>query len=305
MDGRLNFAVMTKTPPGILQPFRNVGGRFDLGWPFFGELIREWVDFAFSRTRLCVVFVTYHFSTGDHHRGCKGFGYDTKAATENAHKLVAQFERVYGKRERVVFPLVVGIETDEDALIFHGEAGGVFNTAEHVGTTPEEVECVLHELYPSMLDEARRDILPLILGNLSHIEDVRRAHRKPVDLDHAEQIIGPGRGFDWLHLPNKALIIGPYDHDWPSAVAIAGDIVLNNIQSGCVPKDEGALLLTSSLARDQMGSHGWNTAVEKAFYVHRTALKSLHEKVPDLIPYLSPLVGVVDADTRLMHVLEI
>jgi hypothetical protein len=25
-----------------------------------------------------------------------------------------------------------------------------------------------------------------------------------------EQVLAVGRGFDWLHIPNKALIVGPY-----------------------------------------------------------------------------------------------
>ena len=27
---------------------------------------------------------------------------------------------------------------------------------------------------------------------------------------HQEQVLAVGRGFDWLHIPNKALIVGPY-----------------------------------------------------------------------------------------------
>ncbi len=50
MDGRLNLAVITQTPPGIIQPFRNLGGQFCLGWPFFQEVIDEWVNYAISRS---------------------------------------------------------------------------------------------------------------------------------------------------------------------------------------------------------------------------------------------------------------
>lgn len=32
MDGRINIPVVTNTPIGILMPFRNLGGMFDLGW---------------------------------------------------------------------------------------------------------------------------------------------------------------------------------------------------------------------------------------------------------------------------------
>ncbi|HSL03133.1 MAG TPA: hypothetical protein VK901_06300, partial [Nitrospiraceae bacterium] len=39
MDGRVNISVATGTPAGIILPFRNLGGRFSLGWPYFGELL--------------------------------------------------------------------------------------------------------------------------------------------------------------------------------------------------------------------------------------------------------------------------
>ena len=31
MDGRLNMSIMTQTPVGIIQPYRNLGGVFDIG----------------------------------------------------------------------------------------------------------------------------------------------------------------------------------------------------------------------------------------------------------------------------------
>ena len=39
MDGRINIPVATQTPAGILMPFRNLGGMFDLGWPHLGEVL--------------------------------------------------------------------------------------------------------------------------------------------------------------------------------------------------------------------------------------------------------------------------
>ena len=36
MDGRFNISVATQTPPGIIQPFLNLGGIFDLGGPHLG-----------------------------------------------------------------------------------------------------------------------------------------------------------------------------------------------------------------------------------------------------------------------------
>ena len=43
MDGRINIPVATGTPIGLLMPFRNLGGRFDLGWPHLGEVVTQYV----------------------------------------------------------------------------------------------------------------------------------------------------------------------------------------------------------------------------------------------------------------------
>ena len=109
MDGRLNLALMTETPPGIIQPFRNVGGKFDLGWPFFGHLLLEEIEEAVASGRPAVVLSTYHFSKGDTHRGCAGYQHDTKAAHDGARRLHDQFERVFGGEASVVRTLVVGV----------------------------------------------------------------------------------------------------------------------------------------------------------------------------------------------------
>ena len=46
MDGRINIPIATNTPPGIIQPFRNLGGFFDLGWPHLGEVLAGFVIFG-------------------------------------------------------------------------------------------------------------------------------------------------------------------------------------------------------------------------------------------------------------------
>ncbi|MES9981651.1 MAG: hypothetical protein ABW107_23310, partial [Candidatus Thiodiazotropha sp. 6PLUC5] len=44
MDGRINIPIATNTPKGIIQPFRNLGGMFDLGWPHLGEVLASYVQ---------------------------------------------------------------------------------------------------------------------------------------------------------------------------------------------------------------------------------------------------------------------
>lgn len=39
MDGRIHLPYITKTPLGIIELFRNLGGAFDLGWPYLGEIV--------------------------------------------------------------------------------------------------------------------------------------------------------------------------------------------------------------------------------------------------------------------------
>lgn len=303
MDGRLNLSVMTETPVGILHPYRNIGGRFDLGWPYLGLLMEEWVNYAVKRGRDCLVMASYHYSKGDKHRGCKGFGYDTEAARAAAKELVDQYGRVFGKPYTVIHPILIGIETDEDALVFHGEHGEVFSVAEHTEMTLEELNQVFESLYPSMKAEVRYDLLELVQGNQRRIKQIRADKREPIDLDHREQIIAVGRGFDWLHQPNLALIIGPYSPDWASAVETAGRIVLDNIERGQLDKDAELLLLVSALSRDRKGDVGWNLASEKARFMTTLAQDTLQRELPELMRRgnLSVMTGVVDAHTRLLH----
>lgn len=302
MDGRLNLAVYTKTPPGIIQPFRNIGGRFDLGWPFFQETTKNFVQYATKHGRRALILVTYHFSKGDHHRGCAGWKYDTGAAHAAAQQLAEQTETVFGKSPRVVYPVVVGVETDEEGLVIHGINGESLDMA--TLSTVEGLEGKIHDLFPDMDEQMVRDFIPLLIGNWEHIAEIRASNRPPIDLEHREQIIAVGRGFDWLHLPNKALIIGPFSHEWPSAVATAGKIILGNLEAGRVPKKEGVLLLLSSLSRDEEGSFGWNMAIEKAKYLRRVSEEVLHANVPELKDSLQILAGVTFADTRKFHPLQ-
>jgi len=305
MDGRLNLSLMTETPVGILHPYRNIGGQFDFGWPFLAQLLKEWIYISTQKGRDCLVMVTYHYSKGDDHRNCAGYGYDTEAARAGAMELVKQAGRVFGRPFRVVHPILVGMETDDEALVFHSEKGETFSLADNLDMSPEELNYRLMDLYPEMRERIRMDLLELVKGNQRHVKKVRAANRMPIDLNHREQIIAVGRGFDWLHLPNMALIIGPYGLDWPETVAKAGGIVLSNLKEGRLDPEAGRMMLIAKLAREERGSYGWNLAEEEARFVTRTAYTALKKAVPELLDTnFTVLSGVVDAQTRLLHLCE-
>lgn len=297
MDGRLHLPLMTEVPLGVIQPFRNIGGQFELGWPFFGILMKEWVDYAVSRARDCIVLVTYHYSQSDKHLGCKGFGYDTEAARTFTANLKIQFERVFGVQHSVVYPIHVGIETDEDALVLHGKNGASLDLALEKAPDEEVLRIKLQKLFPDMQRVMVEDLLPLVLGNIRHIAKVRESKRPVEDIDHKEQILGIGRGFDWLHLHNKALLIGPFSYNLKEPIAKAAGILLDNIKKGQTPKEEGVVLMASAVYREEVGIER-QLAYEKAISLARLGCETISNEVPDLVPHLNVLVGIVDLNTR-------
>ncbi len=301
MDGRLNLAIMTNTPQGIVQPYRNIGGKFDLGWPFFGRLILDQVEYAVAKGRPVLILSTYHFSRGDHHRGCAGYGYDTKGAIAGAERMRVQLEKAFGGGSPV-YPVLVGIETDQDALVFHGKNGKSFSVADMLAVSSDDLRAELVKTYPDMSAQMVEDLLPLVVGNQKHVQEIVHMQRPVIDLEHREQIIALGRGFDWLHLPNRALIIGPYDPRWENAVATAGSIIVGNMKAKRIREEEGALLLVSAPYRDVGAEQG--VEVEKALYLAREGERVLREKVPNLMKKLRVLVGTVDLNTRAFNILK-
>ncbi len=297
MDGRLHLPIITETPLGIIQPFRNIGGQFDLGWPFFGLLVKETIDYAISRGRESMILVTYHYSKSDQHLGCKGFGYDKEASLKFTANLVSQVERVFGKLHAVVYPIHAGVETDEDALVFHGRDGEIFNLAKVTDDNEEKLRIRISKLYPDMQRQMIEDLLPLVLGNLRHIA-AKRKEKKPKEVNnHEEQILGVGRGFDWLHLHNKALLVGPFSYDLGDPIGKAAGILLDNLKNKRIPMREGVVLMTSAVYREEVGIER-QLANEKALSLANFAMATIKEKVPELFPHLNVLVGTVDLNTR-------
>ena len=242
MDGRINISTATGTPTGIISPFRNLGGRFNLGWPYFAEVLSDRVRAMVGLRRRTLVLITYHYSKGNVHRGCAGFRYDTDAARSHAVEVKRQMESVFGIDHSTVYPLVCGFETDEDALVLHGTGGQILDLSTVTSPTLETLPTVLATLYPDMPNEICQDLLPLVQGNISHIADMRESERDLDDVEHHEWMIGVGRGFDWLHAPNLSLIIGPFSPDLAEPIREAAVIIEANMKNHRIP-DDGFLLL--------------------------------------------------------------
>jgi hypothetical protein len=299
MDGRIHIPVATNTPLGIIQPWRNIGGKFDMGWPHFQLDICNWVRYAVAQGRQCLILVTYHYSRGHKHRGCAGYDYDQELAFNETKKLKAQIERVFGKDHKVVYPVLFGFETDLDAVILNGENGEQIDLSELKDGNENDLRQILRRLYPDMSAVMLNDFLPLVVGNIAHIEEVRQSNRPLVDIEHREWVLAVGRGFDWLHEPNTALIVGPYSPNLDVPIEKAAGIIKGNLEAGRVDT-EGFTLLCSAIYRETSGVEPL-LAREKALFLERFASEVIGEKFSDFSELMNPLAVVVDMNTRKMY----
>ncbi|MBI4754139.1 MAG: hypothetical protein HY778_01660 [Betaproteobacteria bacterium] len=300
MDGRINIPVATNTPTGIIQPFRNLGGRFDLGWPHLGEVLAHNVEGVVNGGRRVLILITYHYSRGDPHRGCAGFDYDTGAARAHTFAIKAQVEEVFGTGHGTVYPLVCGFETDEDALLLHGSTGATLDVSSLSGYDIPALGVRLERLFPDMPEQMRRDLVPLVEGNIAHIAAVRRTDQQ-LELEHREWTICIGRGFDWLHIPNLALIIGPYSPDLADPIRKAAAIIQDNMADGRIP-DDGFLLLASVPYTD-IGVDRARAAL-KARFMADFAAEVMRADYPALAEKMHRRTAVLDWRSRALELME-
>jgi len=297
MDGRINIPVVTETPRGIVQPFRNLGGMFNLGWPHLGEVLAEYVQGVVSSGRRVLALVTYHFSKGDPNRGCAGFNYDTGAALAHTLGIRAQVEHVFGLGHATVYPVVCGFETDEDALILHGANGETLDIAEFRADDGGALRHRLNRLFPDMPEQICADFIPLVEGNLRHVEKTRRTARE-LGVEHREWMICLGRGFDFLHTPNLALIIGPYSPDLADPIRKAAGIIQANMAAGRIP-DDGFLLLASSPYLEPGMDRA--RAELKARFLSEFAAAVIEEAQPGLARKMHVRTAVLDWRSRALE----
>ena len=295
MDGRIHLPVITQIPIGIIQPYRTIGGQFDLGEKRFGILIHDWVRYSVGKGRKCLVLATYHWSKGEEHRGCKGFNYDLKNARTYAYHLKCQFDRVFGEEHSVVYPIQVGVETDLDTLVLHSGDGkkilDLSTLEEHISEL--NLETMVRDLYPDMDTQVLKDLMQLLMGNIRHIAEIRKANRPIQDVEHREQILGLGRGFSWLHLPNKALLIGPYSYDLNEPIEVAGNLILKTLKGDSTLMKQGAVAMISAPYRGDTATERL-LAIESAESMARFCAKVLNNRVKDLIPHIQFLVGTLN-----------
>ncbi len=299
MDGRINIPVATSTPPGIIQPFRNLGGMFDLGWPHLGEVLAAEVHRMLAAGRQILIFITYHFSRGDDSRGCGGFDCNTAAALAHCRQIKKQAEFIFGARHGTIYPLLCGYETDEDALILHGANDELLDLSTTLAADIPSLDRKLGLMYPDMCEQMQHDLLPLLKGNIKRIAEVRKTCRL-LDIEHREWMICLGRGFDFLHTPNLALIIGPYSPDLADPIRKAAGIIENNMRAGRIP-DDGFLLFTS-VPYEGIGMDRARAELKSRFLAD-FATQVIDSDFPQLVKRMHTQMGVLSWRSRALELL--
>lgn len=298
MDGRIHLPVITQTPLGIISPYRNMGGRFDLGWPLLNVSFDEAVSRAVKRGERTLVLVTYHFSAGDAHRGCAGFNYDTEESKKFTAAFRDQIRRIYGESSQVVFPILIGVETDNDVLILHGDNGEVVDMSKVTEKDKKNLELMIRRLFPKMPERIVLDFLPIIKGNLLQIGETKK-HKVEAQLVHGEWVLAVGKGFNWLHTPNLALIVGPYDPNIGEPIKIAAGIIKSNWESGRIEK--GIVVLASAIYADAADKA---KTQERAIFMKKLSEEIIAKNYPEMIEYMNSMAVVVDQNTMKMEAVE-
>ena len=248
-----------------------------------------------------LVLVTYHYSKGDPHRGCAGFNYDTEAAFAHTKVIRRQMEQIFGAGHATIYPLICGIETDEDTIVVHGSTGEKLDLSQLTPDESETLEPRLAALLPDMPPQMRADLLPLLLGNLENIARVReqaRRHERQLEIEHREWMICVGRGFDFLHTPNQALIIGPYSPNLDVPIGKAGGIIQSNMRGGRIP-DDGFLLL-ASVPYMEIGMDRARAEL-KSIFLARFAAEVLRNEFPALAEKMFVRTAVLDWHSRTLE----
>ncbi|NMT64290.1 carboxysome shell carbonic anhydrase domain-containg protein [Marinobacter orientalis] len=298
MDGRIHLPHVTRTPMGIIQPFRNLGGIFDLGWPYLGDLLADAVQNAVSAGRRVLIIITYHYSKGARERGCAGFNCDREAARAHAFSIRGQVEALFGRGHQTVYPLVCGFETDEDALLLHGHDGLCLDLSAIAATSANETGSQIAALYPDMPPAVQRDLIPLVHGNIQHIARIRKSDRE-LNIEHREWVICIGRGFDFLHAPNLALIIGPFSPDLSHPIRQAAGIIKANMESARIP-DDGFLLL-SSAPYQEPGTQKARATLKSAFLLEFAA-NVIQREFPELAELMVARSAILNWPERRLEI---
>jgi len=298
MDGRINFALMSNMPLGIAVLFRTMGGRFEIGWPHLSQALLSHTNYLVREGKRAFMVFTYHYSKGKLERGCKGFHFDKEEAFRATFATSEEARRIFRRCKTAVYPIVVGIETDVDEFIFHGRDGSSLRSLDYEHEGASARLSALAEIYPDLPEQMFRDLYRVFEGNIEHAVERRAANVPIIELDHTERVLCVGRGFDWLHQANTALVVKPFSPTFERDLITAATILRNNLDKGHINPDEGVVVAASARYGEQYTGIEEELAHAKALTMAEITVEAIHRHVPDFDHRYGLLVGATDMTTR-------
>lgn len=298
MDGRVHLPSATKTPMGLVKPFRGIGGRFEAFWPSFIDRLEAWADKATARGARCFVFVSYHYSRSNPHLGCKGWKCDTTAALAHSERLCRDLVEIFGDE---MYAVPLGVETDTDAFTLHGPRG-TLSAERLIGLDEDDVRVEVRRILPEIDAQTLRDLMPFLMGNAERVLELRETPRPPAELGHRERVIALGQGFDWLAQANFAIINNDHDPNLDEAVTTAAEIVEANL-ANAPPGDDATLFTNVTYGHP---GKDYRKAVARARGLQTFAQSFIRERRPRLVASgrLRYLVGVTFEPSKELKVIE-
>jgi len=298
MDGRNNIPNATEIPLGVMKNFHFAGGEWHW-WNNVSTVFSKDIARHEKKHRASLVLVSYHFSRSEKHLGCAWFNYDTDAAIKANLKFLKKIERVYGDKHKVVFPVLVGLETDEESLVIHDSNNheNVLRVADLQEYDENYLKTTLVQMFGLIEANTMKMLLRLIAGNINHVAKIRASHRPVIDLDHREWILAIGNGLDWFRATNQAIIIGMYSYNPQEAIKTAASVIEKNLRTGQISKEDGFVLLASSSFHSESG-YEKTSAREIALEYMRFAKEIIAQHYPQLLEMMHPLVTITNLDDR-------
>jgi hypothetical protein len=279
---------------GFLRSFRNLGGQFDLGWKGLKAALTSTVQKNHDEGRGCLAIITYHYSKGDPKRGCAAYKYNVKASIDGAMAFRKQIRDAYRGLPYHIFPIVVGIETDNESLKFHNSKGECLDLLDYAGLDISEGEIFnkLLALYEYIPGNILADLSPLLMGNVRHINKIKLLNRPITKLEHGEWIVGVGgaSAYEWLHVPNTALLVGQYNPNIEKPIKKALDVIRESWKPG-------KKFLYMSAASYGGNNHEQLVMPEVRYYARsiRETAEIFH---PEMLPDMCLVRALVDSYTQ-------
>lgn len=245
MDGRVSTNIFD-APLGYLQPMRTAGGHLEMGWTNVADYVDDWAEHAYRLHLKAGFLIAYHFSGSDTHHGCGAFNSDTEAAKNSTLRFKDELLVCFDK---MVKSIVIGIDTDCDGVIVHGEEGILDMRTVPTNSTEADLFNMLDKILPNKHPKIKAALAYLLAGNLRRMAYLRTNPRHESEKVHGEYVLCYGDGFSWVDLGHRAFKVGVWDPNPEKYLYIGAKFIKENVEQGRVTEPKGVLMSSKGYFR--------------------------------------------------------